>query len=352
MLPRLIDQLYEDNIYISIGHREFHVQKSLFTGAGDTPNYFTLGFGFMFAAPPRPGGSNEIFPGLEREGLLRPPSIVPPSVPSKSAAIFADLIEMLKGYEVRIRDKEHRSALLKDARYFMFKGLEQRLIHHRIERNLLTGREEIGIRLEDIRQSGVSVFWGLENGLDEQGREKGQIGMVQYARPFVDKKSYDLVVEMADECTKLHLDKMQASFQSESQKKITKLMKLISEKSVDDISGRSVGMLRDDQVDIDIKDASIILDGTEICGKPIPTANEGRCLDPQGPVAKKRKLDDLELEYGANTTWNVRRGQWRLEVRPGMRLNGRLSYRVVMVAVKLQAYTEDKDRNRMREWLC
>ena len=240
---------------------------------------------------------------------------------------------------------------MKDARYFMFKGLEQRLIPHRIERNLLTGREEIGIRLEDIRQSGVSVFWGLDNGLDEQGREKGQIGMVQYARPFVDKKSYDLVVEMADECTKLHLDKMQASVQSESQKKITKLMELISEKSVDNISGRSVGMLRDDQVDIDIKDASIILDGTELCGKPIPIAYEGHCLDPQGPVAKKRKLDDLELEYGANTTWKVRRGQWRLEVRPGMRLNGRLSYRVVMVAVKLEAYTEDKDRNRMREWL-
>lgn len=306
----------------------------------------------MFAAPPRPGGSNEIFPGLEREGLLRPPSIVPPSVPSKSAAIFADLIEMLKGYEVRIRDKEHRSALLKDARYFMFKGLEQRLIPHRIERNLLTEREEIGIRLEDIRQSGVSVLWGLDNGKDEQEGEKGQIGMVQYARPFVDKKPYYLVLEMADECTKLHLDKMQASVHGESQKKITKLVELISEKSADDISRRSVGMLKDGQVDIDIKDACITLGGKAMTGTPVPIVYEGRCLDPLGPVAKKRKLDDLELEYGLDTTWNVRKGQWRLEVRPGMKVNDRISYRVVMVAVKLEAYTEDKDRNKMREWLC
>lgn len=326
------------------------MQKSLFTAPGDTPNYFTLGFGFMFAAPPGPGGPSEIFPGLEREGLLRPPSIVPPSVQGKSADIFAELIEMLKGYDVHIRNEEHRNALLRDARYFMFKGLEQRLVPHRIGRNLVTGMEEIGIRLEDIRQSGINVlFQGVK--LEDSSsleRDMGQIGNVFYARPFVDKKLLALVLEIGDECVKINLSHMHAYFSGDARKRMTKLLELISEKAYNGTPSRNVSMLGEGVV-VDLKDAAVCKDGKDWDGV-IPAADIGD-VDPLGPMAKKRKYAQYEAEFGSNEIWNVRRGQWKLQVRPDKRLNGNISYTTVLLAVKLEVYTEEKERSKMCAWL-
>lgn len=327
------------------------MQKSLFTAPGDTPNYFTLGFGFMFAAPPGPGGSAaELFPGLDREGLLRPPSIVPPSVQGKSADIFAELVEMLKGYDVHIRNEEHRSALLRDARYFMFKGLEQRLVPHRIERNLVTRMEEIEIRLEDIRQSGINVlFQGVkQEDIGTLDRDMGQIGNVFYARPFVDKKLLAVVLEIGDECVKINLSHMQAYFSGDAKKRMTKLIELIGEKAYDGTPSRNVSVLAEG-VAVDLKDAAVCKDGKDWDGV-IPADDIGG-IDPLGPLAKKRKYAQYEAEFGNNEVWNVRRGQWKLQVRPDKRLNGNISYTTFLVAVKLEVYTGEKERSKMRAWL-
>ena len=99
----------------------------------------------------------EVFPGLNREGLLRPPSIMPPSVPNRSADTFAQLLHLLRGYPLHIRDEDHRAELLRDCRYFHLKGLEQKLLRHSISFNLCRKREEITLRLEDVRQSGISI---------------------------------------------------------------------------------------------------------------------------------------------------------------------------------------------------
>jgi hypothetical protein len=97
-----------------------------------------------------------VFPGLDRDQLLRPPSIKPPSVPSRNSDTFAEILKLLQGYHVNIRDESHRAELLRDARYFHLKGVEQRLIPCDISFNLSRGTSEILVRLEDIRQSGVS----------------------------------------------------------------------------------------------------------------------------------------------------------------------------------------------------
>ncbi|CRK41896.1 hypothetical protein BN1723_015987, partial [Verticillium longisporum] len=95
-LPKLISQLFDESIFISIGHREFQIPRELFNDPGNSPNFFTLGFAVFFSNP------KDLFPGLEREHLIRPPSILPPSVPNRSADIFADLVHFLSGYPVHI----------------------------------------------------------------------------------------------------------------------------------------------------------------------------------------------------------------------------------------------------------
>ena len=303
----------------------------------------------MFAPPG--GGPEGIFPGLDREGLLRPPSIVPPSVQGRSADIFAELVEMLKGYDVHIRNEEHRSALQRDAKYFMSKGLEQRLIQHRIERSLATGMDEIGIRLEDVRQSGITVgFYVVKQ--EERGsgaRAMPHTGDIFYSRPFVDKRPYTLVLEIRDECVKINLSHMHAYFSGEAKKRITKLVELISDKARNATPSRSVGILGEGVV-VDLKDASVVKDGKDWEGA-VP-ADEIGDADPLGSLAKKRKYAQYEAEFGSNEIWNVRRGQWKLQVRPDKRLNGNISYTTVLVAVKLEVYTEEKERSRSISWLA
>lgn len=149
-LPRLTKQLFDTDIFIRVGQRDFQIPRDLFSAPGDSPNYFSLGFAQFFSTPA------EVFPGLDRNALLRPPSILPPAVPNRSGDTFAELLRILQGYNVNIRDEAHRSELLRDARYFHLKGLEQRLIPCEISFNLARNTSEILIRLEDIRQSGVS----------------------------------------------------------------------------------------------------------------------------------------------------------------------------------------------------
>ncbi|KAF2011025.1 hypothetical protein BU24DRAFT_436347 [Aaosphaeria arxii CBS 175.79] len=227
-LPRLTKQLFSTDIFIRIGDTPFQIPRDLFSAPGDSPNYFSLGFAQFFSTP------SEVFPGLDRSSLLRPPSISPPQVPNRSGETFAELIRMLQGYNVDIRNEAHRSQLLRDARYFHLKGLEQRLIPCDISFNLNRGQSEIVLRLEDIRQSGVSVT--PDAGLNKSGSESSSMkstpavssgsgisnptnsafagldsqqrtGLVSYARPFTDDHSSTniLVLEIADvEHTTLH----------------------------------------------------------------------------------------------------------------------------------------------------
>ncbi|CCF47246.1 BTB/POZ domain-containing protein, partial [Colletotrichum higginsianum] len=192
-LPKLISQLYEESIFISIGHREFQIPRDIFTDPGNSPNFFSLGFAVFFSNP------EDLFPGLEREGLLRPPSILPPSVPNRSAETFSEILHLLRGYPVTIRDETHRAELLRDCRYFNFKGLEQRLIPHHISYNQSRRREEIVLRLEDILKSGISVAADVSASPGEH-----LSGWVNYARPYVDDRAAELVLETGSESTRLH----------------------------------------------------------------------------------------------------------------------------------------------------
>ncbi|KAI9850932.1 MAG: hypothetical protein M1838_004818 [Thelocarpon superellum] len=363
-LPRLIAQLFESDIFIQIGDGNFQIPRDIFASPGDSPNYFSLGFAVFFAAP------EDVFPGLRREGLLRPPSIPPPIVPHRSATVFAQLLHLLRGYPLQIRDDSHRAELLRDCKYYQFKGLEQKLIPHEISYNLRRARSEIVIRLEDLRQSGVSFV--AETTPSDRSPT---VGWVNYSRPFVDERSYELVVEVAGERTKLNLRTMRATFQGDTNARISSLFQVIANK-MNLPTEQPLGLLMlqggasrtsvspgntplsDDEVKIRIeRDAHVLLDGEiyrpgpgerrasdeDAVGESSAGEATSASTEPPRKRARRGSMDD----FGE---WVVRRGQWRLRVQPQPD-SSRGGMEVVMMAVKLDAYSGEKHRNAHRTFL-
>lgn len=387
-VPRLISQLFESEIFIQIGGRDFQIQRDIFTGPGDKPNYFSLDFAAFFSSP------SEIFPGLDSNGLLRPPSIKPANVPDHSADVFADLLHMLRGYPLHIRDKHHRADLLRDARYYHFRGLEQKLIYHDISYNVERQNFEIIVRIEDLKQSGIS-FVG-----DASPSDRSPLGgWVNYSRPFVDETNYELIVELGEECTKIDLRCMRAEFFGDVKARISSLFQVVANKmnlptnqplglmmTSGGAAAQSVSPgntpLSEERVKIRIdRDAHLILDGVEhdteapeneieiqdstflsierpFIPSPTPltpsmTSNQNPAISRppsvRPPPRKRKRLGTLD-EFGE---WIIKKGQWRLKVQPRVdtakQEEGRME--IVMVAVKLDAVSGQRGRNAGRDFL-
>lgn len=262
-------QLFSTDIFVRIGGVPFQIPRDLFSQPGDSPNYFSLGFAQFFSTP------SEVFPGLDRNALLRPPSISPPSVPNRSGETFGELVKMLQGYPLDIRNDAHRLQLLRDARYFHLRGLEQKLIPCETSYNLRRAQSEILIRLDDIRQSGVSFTPDVPVGNPDSGSSShapSQLGVspappskptsptpssgtshfnagtVSYARPYTDDHASTniLILELSsNESTILHLPadaprptlsseplilNMRATFHGSTLARITSLFSVIASK--------------------------------------------------------------------------------------------------------------------------
>lgn len=339
VVPRLISQLFESEIFIQIGDSHFQIPRDTFSGPGDSPNFFSLGFAVFFASP------TEVFPGLNRDGLLRPPSIVPPSIPNRSGDVFAELLHILRGYPLHIRNEEHRAQLLRDCRYFHLRGLEQKLIPHDISFNPVRQRSEIVIRLEDVRPSGVQLASPDSDSSDAQSD-----GLVMYARPFVDDKACDLIVEIGNEATALDLDGMHAEFFDLTKSRASSLLQVAANKSnlpvsptiegMDDTKA-SISPLGRDRVKIQInEETDLTVDGEQAPFSAFTSTHTDTASEP--PAKRKR----FELEGTEN--WIVRTGQWRLQVQSSTKGTG---FEVVLAAVKLDVYTKQRIRNKARRFL-
>ena len=219
LVARLISLLFDSETFISIGGENFTLPRDIFSGIENTPNYFSLGFAVFFDSPDGP------FPGLDARTLLRPPPVKPPSVPGRSARVFTDILHLLRGYTLTIRDENHRAELLRDCRYFNLRGLEQRIISHHISYNASRGTSEIIIRLEDIRQSGISFMEEVSPSLSSPLG-----GWVHYARPFVDDTSHELIIEIDDEAAKIDFRSMRIIFYEHTKARISKLFQVIANK--------------------------------------------------------------------------------------------------------------------------
>lgn len=350
----MISQLFETEFFIRIGDRDFQIPRDAFSGPGDSPNFFTLGFGFFFASP------HEVFPGLDRKGLLRPPSIAPPMVINRSADVFANLLHMLQGYPLHIQSEEHREELLRDCRYYHLLGLEQKLIAHNISYNIQRQKHEIVIRLEDVRQMGIKYV------SDEPQIDSAiSSGWVYYSRPFTDDSENELILEIGGQSAFIDLNCMRMDVYGTAKAKITGLFQVIANKLPTKSENKSKGLSGDRiKVSLDI-DTDIVVDGlprnfnfgespigqtlteTQRQRNDSNTAQNSYHQLSEGPPAK-RKRHDSPNKAGA---WTVNKGQWRLRIQPVQEPVGELRMEVVLVAVKLDAYSNTRVRNQKRRFL-
>lgn len=395
-LPKLISQLYEESIFMSIGHREFQIPRDLFSDPGNSPNFFSLGFAIFFSNP-----SNDLFPGLDREGLIRPPSILPPSVPGRSAEIFAELLHLLRGYPLHIRSDEHRASLLRDCRYFNFKGLEQRLIPHAISFNQTRRRNEIALRLEDILKSGISVVSESSptaNTTNTGGDgDSGIAGWVNYARPYVDTTPAELVLEIGGENMRLHFHAtgetgLRVEFFRDARTRVGKLFEVIASKLNLPPTTAPLGLLMasggassqpatpgntplsEDWVKCIIEaETAVTLDGAPYNTTPaVGVVDNGggddygmpdSVIDDDSPTIsglslnaprKRRRADGgggawLSGMAAHNGYWILKTGQWRLRIQSAR--GGRGGVECVLIAVKLDAMSGELARNEARSFL-
>lgn len=362
-----MSQLYDESIFISIGHREFQIPRDVLTDPGNSPNYFSLGFGLVFSR------HDEAYPGLDREGLIRPPSILPPCVPNRSADTFAELLHLLHGYPVNIRDETHRDELLRDARYFHFKGIEQKLIPHSISFNSLRERNEIVLRLENVQKSGISILHDQAETGNEEGSvaddEDALAGWVNYARPYVDDHPAELVLEIGGEATRIHFtaDGPRAEFFGDTRTRVAKLFEVIATKLSLPPTTQPLGLLMasggarslpampgntplsDGLVIVKFgSDAAITLDGDDY---NYPLSQPAENADVAGTNSRKRKRtentsSDEPLE---GNPWTVKRGQWRLRIQRS--INGKSNVECALEAVCLDALSSELGRNKRRGFL-
>lgn len=364
-VPKLKSRLGEESIFISIGHREFQIPRDIFSDPGNSPNFFSLGFAAFFSRP------DDLFPGLDREGLLRPPSIIPPSVPNRSADTFAELLRFLRGYPVDIKNEAHRQDLLRDARYFHFKGLEQKLIAHKLSFNLVRGKQEIVLRLENVQKSGVSI---AQEGGGPGGDGHGPSGWVNYARPFVDDHPAELVLEVGGEMTRLHISNngsvARAEFFKDTRTRIARLLEVLATKLNLPLTTQPLGLLMasggvashpatpgntplsEDLVRVIFESEShITLDGREFsfsgdggASADSPSDAEATPTAPHNPRKRRRGADG-----DGNEAWVVRTGQWRIRIQPCR--GGKSAVECALVAVKIDAVTSELGRNASRGFL-
>lgn len=357
-VPRLKSQLGEESIFISIGHREFQIPREIFNDPGNSPNFFSLGFAAFFSRP------DDLFPGLDREGLLRPPSIIPPAVPNRSADTFAELLRFLRGYPVEIRDEVHRQDLLRDARYFHFKGLEQKLIAHKLSFNLAKNKHEIVLKLENVQKSGVSIAH------EGSGDEYSTSGWVNYARPFVDSRPAELVLEIGSEMTKLHISNngsvARAEFFKDTRTRVARLLEVLATKLNLPPTTQPLGLLMnsggvashpatpgntplsEDFVRVLFESESyILLDGKEFSfNQEVASLDSPSDTDTTSHNPRKRRRRG---DWDENETWIARKGQWRIRIQPSR--GGKSAVECVLVAVKIDAVSSELGRNASRVFL-
>jgi hypothetical protein len=325
-------------------------------------------------------------------------------VPSRSGDVFAELIQLLQGYPVNVKDERHRAELLRDARYFHFKGLEQRLIPCDISYNLMRKASEIVIRLEDIRQSGITFTQDSDPETSSSASNDGsgktpastatspsagalqRAGYVTYGRPYVDEQSFILIVELSSpETTRLHLSQgpdpstlsVRATFVNQTLSRITSLFSVIANKmglpatqplglmmlqsgggvaaqpvspANSGISGERVKVRIDSEAYIQLDGEDLLVSEEEVASDQAATSRK---------LMKRRRgsmesedeayVDAVQfLEETDEISWVVRKGHWRLRVVP-VEETGRME--VVMHAVRVEAFSNEKARNACRGFI-
>ncbi|CCE86064.1 Piso0_005713 [Millerozyma farinosa CBS 7064] len=177
-LPKLQTYLKQEDVFATIGNQSFKIPRSLFLRDGNYPNFFTISYDSLLA---------DIRKLIEEKKMIRPPSLRPATVSNRSPKLFEDILEILRGNDLVVRDDHHRRLLIKECRYYRFLELKQRIIKHKITNNpFIEGKQEIIVDINDLSADGVSN----ESPSDET------IAPIHYRRPFIDEPKRPLIIQM------------------------------------------------------------------------------------------------------------------------------------------------------------
>ncbi|ORX60444.1 hypothetical protein DM01DRAFT_242248, partial [Hesseltinella vesiculosa] len=106
---------YYEHLYVNVGGRDFRISWTLLRKA--LTSFWQ-------------GGRNTFFTGPLQHSLFDPhdtPFQGAPLFIDRDPDIFQEIINHLRGYTVHIKDETHRRNLLKDAQYYMFRQLTDKL---------------------------------------------------------------------------------------------------------------------------------------------------------------------------------------------------------------------------------
>ncbi|ANB13538.1 hypothetical protein AWJ20_1834 [Sugiyamaella lignohabitans] len=334
-LPKLMLVLAQSEIFVRVGTTQFRIPRDIFSNPGDTPNFFTIGFSNLFGAKPE-----MTFP----KKLIRPLPIAPAAVDNRSAELFSDLIGGLSGNFIDIKSEAHRESLLKEARYYRFRGLEQKLIKHSINKNLERGIEEIVLELRDIRANGIELI------SSDHYNEK----FVGYKRPFVDTVSRELIFQINEEELRLMRSDTTGYHLSATGNTANLLETLVAAVrilfTIHDIKYKVTEM----PYEVSVEDASMIIDGKEFTDpiysssttsqspavKEETTVSSSLEEEPSAeldgrPAKRQRKANPITLFY-------LTKSQWRFSTKndsPGLSL------------LRCEGYTKAPHKNASRRFL-
>ncbi|CAG8634279.1 14713_t:CDS:2 [Racocetra fulgida] len=135
----------------------------------DSPNYFTE----IFSSPLEEARTKTMI--IDRDPAIFTDIVSAPPIIDRDPELFSDILRYLQGYEIGIKDEVHRQNLLKDARFYHFKGLAEKLLASTVTVNGFgkhdCAKNEILFRLKDIRTSGVLLPECSSNGdaINEEG---------------------------------------------------------------------------------------------------------------------------------------------------------------------------------------
>lgn len=217
-----------------------------------------------------------------------------------------------------------------------------------------------------------------------------------YARPYVDMRPAELVLEIGDESTRLQFGPspgtIRAEFLNESRTRVARLFEVVATKLNLPPTTQPLGLLMakggassqpptpgntplsEDLVRVVLDpEASITLDGRpyvpedEYPSYPtggamsVPSSAGGMGGGQDSPMSssmplglgvgrKRRRLDSPHgTGPGGVEEWIVRTGQWRLRIQAAK--NGKAAVECVLVAVKLDAMSAEQARNSQRVFL-
>lgn len=228
-------------------------------------------------------GTHNFFTGPLMHSLLSPHTEEgnsPPVYIDRDPDIFADIVNHLRGYTIHIRDEMHRKNLLKDAQYYVFRQLSDKLL---IAQQTVAGfgdgsNPEVLLLLQDIRLVNMIGPKFIKDNADWSSTQ------IQYKR-ILEGTPHTLLVQVSDLCIQIHKSKNTTKLIYEMSELDLKKMVNMS-KAIKALNGINMELLLDTYCAITIDDNQV---------KSIQFCLDNDVIETQWEACNKCNIQDCQM---------------------------------------------------------